>query len=146
MSDMIRIRSIKNYLQEFGNDGIGKGLPVETVKNQIIDAFRKEIFDQITFKLRIADISQAEDNPKNREAVTNIMKNSYKKWLGVIREFNKYRETRNMLKPEDLDILKEENEMYDPLDGFDDEDEEPVEVPEPVPDGDFDGDSVHITH
>ena len=34
MSEMIRIRSIKEYFQEFAVDGIGKGQPVDLVKEQ----------------------------------------------------------------------------------------------------------------
>lgn len=124
MSEMIRIRRIQDYLEEFGNNGIGKGVPVSIVKEQILDAFRKEIFEQITWKLKIHDISEAQQTHENRKIVENIMKNTYKKWLGVIREFNKYRETLNMLKPEDLQIPEKENVMYDPFDGFDEENEE----------------------
>lgn len=122
--EMIRIRTITEYLQEFGNDGIGKGVPVATVKEQILDAFRKEIFDQITWKLKISDIQEVKETPENRKIVENIMKNTYKKFIGVIKAFNRFRETLNMLRPEDLQILQNEHEMYDPFDGFDDEEEE----------------------
>ena len=135
MSEMIRIRSIKEYFQEFAVDGIGKGQPVDLVKEQILDAFRKEIFDQIMWKLKVDDISKAEETPENHTIVENIMKNSYKKWLGVIKLFNRYRETLNILKPEDLQLLDEQRETYDPLDGFDDEEEneEETEDEEDIP-------------
>lgn len=132
MSEMIRIRSIREYFDEFAVHGIGKGQPTELVKQQILDAFRKEMFDQITWKLKISDISEAEDNPENRSVVENIMKNTYKKWVGLIKLFNRYRETMNVLKPEDLDeLLQEQREEYDPLDGFDDEEENGNEGEDP---------------
>ena len=135
MNDMIRIRSIREYFEEFGIHGIGKGQPVDLVKNQIMDAFRKEIFDQISWKLKVNDISEVENTPKNNLIIENIMKQSYKKWVGLVRIFNRYRETLNVLKPDDLKMLDPQREMYDPFDGFDDEDEE-------EPEDDYPGDEI----
>lgn len=108
--NIIRVRRVADYLEEFGNNGVGKGVPVETVRQQVLDAFRKEIFDQITSKLRIGDISEAKKTPENEKYVDNLMKNTYRKFLSVIREFNRYRETRGMLKPEDFKPFDEEPE------------------------------------
>lgn len=124
MSDMIRIRSIADYLQEFGNDGVGKGVPVAQVKEQILDAFRKEMFDQICWKTKVEHWQDAEPTPENEKIVQNIFRQTYKKYLGVVNAFNRYAETYNMLKPDDLTLLKDTAEMYDPFDGFDDEDED----------------------
>lgn len=124
MSEMIRIRSIPDYLEEFGNNGVGKGVPVAQVKEQILDAFRKEMFDQICWKTKVENWADAPQTPENEKIVQNIFKQTYKKYLGVIKAFNMYKETFNMLKPDDLTLLKEQQEMYDPYDGFDDEDED----------------------
>ena len=136
MSEMIRIRSIPDYLEEFGNNGVGKGVPVAQVKEQILDAFRKEMFDQICWKTKVENWADAPQTPENEKIVQNIFKQTYKKYLGVIKAFNMYKETFNMLKPDDLTLLKEQQEMYDHYDGFDDEDEDQVfceaEDPEPV--------------
>ena len=135
MTEQVCIRSIRDYFQEFGVHGIGKGANAQLVKQQIMDAFRKEIFDQIAFKLNVADISEVKPTASNQKTVENIMRNSYKKWLGLIREFNKYRETCNLLFPGDLQLFEKEQEMYDPLDGFDDEDELFCEAEDPEDDG-----------
>lgn len=113
MSEMIRIRSIKEYFNEFGVEMVGKGKPTDFVKAQIVDAFRREIFDQIFWKLKITDMSEAEQTPENERIVENIFRNSYKKWLGLIKLFDKYRETRGMLKPEDLNPFEDEEEADD---------------------------------
>lgn len=128
MSEMIRIRSIADYLEEFGNNGVGKGIPVAQVKEQILDAFRKEMFDQICWKTKVANWQDAQQTAENERIVQNIFRQTYKKYLGVINAFNRYAETYNMLKPDDLTLLKDTAEMYDPFDGFDDEDKNDDEL------------------
>lgn len=122
---MIPIRSVKGYFKEFAIEAIGKNhADPQLVKQQILDAFHKEIFGQLTMKfgdpeLLAFDISAVD--PETKRQVDNILSNSVRKWKRLCIEFAKYRETHNLLYPSDLmltleDIVKTqtgENEVVD---------------------------------
>lgn len=85
MSDMVQIRSVKQYFNDFLVEGLKNNKNISEsdvlmIKRQILDAFRKEIFGQIVFKLgrEISDMSM--DDLANLEPVQNILKNSFRKW------------------------------------------------------------------
>lgn len=118
---MVMIRSVKNYIKEFGIEAIGKKhADPELVKQQILDAFHKEIFGQLTMKfgdpeLLAYDISAVD--PETKRQVDNILSNSVRKWKRLCIEFAKYRETFNLLHPSDLmvtieDIVKGQTEGF----------------------------------
>ena len=106
------IRSVKNYIYEFGVDAIGKKkADPQLVKQQILDAFRREIFDQLAMKfgdpeLLAKDISEVD--PEKKRQVDNILSNSVRKWKRLCIEFAKYKETYNLLFPSDLMVSLED--------------------------------------
>jgi hypothetical protein len=103
---MVPIRSIKQYLKDFGYEAIiekkqDKGL----VKKQILDAFQKEIFGQIFFRFNDPNLlskSASDVDEKTREGVRHILSNARWKWKRLCAEFNKYPETRNIIDPDEL--------------------------------------------
>ena len=116
---MVPIRSVKGYIKEFGIEAIGKKhADPDLVKQQILDAFHKEIFGQLMMKfgdpeLLAFDISAVD--PETKRQVDNILANSVRKWKRLCIEFAKYRETFNLLHPSDLmvtleDIVKAQTE------------------------------------
>lgn len=130
---MVTIRSVKGYIKEFGIEAIGKKhADPDLVKQQILDAFQKEIFGQLTLKfgdpeLLAFDIESVD--PETKRQVDNILSNSIRKWKRLCIEFAKYKETFNLLQPSDLmvtleDIVKGQTE------GFVDENEEVVTTEE----------------
>lgn len=122
---MVTVRSVSGYLKEFGIEAIGKKhADPDLVKQQILDAFQKEIFGQLTMKfgdpeMLAKDISTVD--PETKRQIDNILSNSVRKWKRLCIEFSKYRETFNLLQPSDLmvtleDIVKAqtgENEVLD---------------------------------
>lgn len=85
MGDFIQIRSVKQYFNDFIVEGLKHNEHPSTsdivmIKQQILDAFRKEIFEQIADKIG----PEAKDMDKNDlatlEPVNNILKNSFRKW------------------------------------------------------------------
>ena len=85
MGDFIQIRSVKQYFNDFIVEGLKHNEHPTTsdivmIKQQILDAFRKEIFEQIADKIG----PEAKDMDKNDlatlEPVNNILKNSFRKW------------------------------------------------------------------
>ena len=122
---MVTIRSVKGYLKEFAIEAIGKQkADPQLVKQQILDAFQKEIFGQLTMKfgdpeLLAKDISSVD--PETKRQVDNILSNSVRKWKRLCIEFAKYKETYNLIFPSDLMVTLEdivgaqtgENEIVD---------------------------------
>ena len=129
--EMVPIRSIKQYLREFGYEALVKNnADKKIVKEQIIDAFQKEIFGQITFRYRDPAILSRDAgiiDEQTREGVRHILSNARWKWKRVCAEFDKYRETRGIIYEDDLmerlkDIVKiQESERENP-------DEVPIEA------------------
>lgn len=108
MEVMVPVRSVKGYIQEFAVDAIGKkhGDP-EIVKEQIIDSFQKEIFNQLMLRfddpaLLAKDISKVD--PETKRKVDNILTNSVRKWRRLCIEFP----VPNLLFPSDLMVTLED--------------------------------------
>ena len=103
---LVPIRSVKGYLKEFGFEAIGKHhAKPEIVKEQILDAFQKEVFGQLTMKFHNPAIlaeDEANVDPETKRQIDNILANSMRKWKRLCIEFAKYRETYNLLHPDDL--------------------------------------------
>lgn len=116
---MVPIRSVKGYIKEFAIEAIGKRhADPDLVREQILDAFHKEIFGQLTMRfgdpeLLAVDISTVD--PETKRQVDNILSNSVRKWKRLCIEFAKYKETFNLIQPSDLmvtleDIVKAQTE------------------------------------
>lgn len=109
---MVTIRSVKGYLKEFAIEAIGKQkADPKLVKEQILDAFQKEIFGQLTMKfgdpaLLAKDIASVD--PETKRQVDNILSNSVRKWKRLCIEFAKYKETYNLIFPSDLMVSLED--------------------------------------
>lgn len=125
-TEIVPIRSIQQYLREFGYEAIVKNHADRgLVKEQIIDAFQKEIFGQIVFKYKDAALLSRPDeqiDEKTREGVRHILSNAKWKWKRVCAEFNKYRETKDLISEDELllrlqDVVKiQESERDHPGD------------------------------
>ena len=105
-TEIVPIRSIQQYLREFGYEAIVKNHADRgLVKEQIIDAFQKEIFGQIVFKYKDAALLSRPDeqiDEKTREGVRHILSSAKWKWKRVCAEFNKYRETKDLISEDEL--------------------------------------------
>ena len=121
---IVPIRSVKGDFKEFGIEAIGKKhADPQMVKQQLLDAFQKEIFGQLTMKfgdpeLLAVDVSAID--PETKRQVDNILSNSVRKWKRLCMVFAQYRETPDMIMPSDLmvtleDIVKAQTEgTYNP--------------------------------
>lgn len=118
---MVPIRSVKGYFKEFGIEAIGKKhADKDVVRKQILDAFQKEIFGQLTMKfgdpeLLAFDVSAVD--PETKRQVDNILSNSIRKWKRLCMVFAQYRETHDLIMPSDLmisieDIVKGQTEGF----------------------------------
>ena len=85
MTEMVQIRSVKQYFNDFvvkGLEGKEKVNQVDLIpiKNAILDAFRKEIFGQIIFKLGPEAATMSKDEMANIDFVNNILVQTFRKW------------------------------------------------------------------
>lgn len=103
---MTPIRSVQGYFKAFAIEAIGKkNADRELVKEQILDAFQKEIFGQIVGRYGDPNLlakNEWDVDPEVKLGVDNILRNSLQKWKKLVGLFGKYRETANLLYEKDL--------------------------------------------
>ena len=85
MEQMIQIRSVKQYFNDFLVEGLKHNehptsADILMIKQQMLDAFRKEIFEQVYDKLGPDAENLTLDELGSMEKVQNILKNSFRKW------------------------------------------------------------------
>ena len=99
MGRQVIIRTKEQFWKDYVLEGISKKLSKEQIKANLLNAFRGELFGQITMASPEGLIN-ADDQTKRK--VSNIIKQSGNKWKSLCMECNKYRETRGMIKPSDV--------------------------------------------
>ena len=116
MNEDVRIRSAEEYFEEYGRRRIYEQKQDRlSVKSQLITAFHNEIFGLVAMraKKQFKDIPK-EGDPEALRIARNVVRDATKKWLKVVRMFESYPETRGLLKPEDISVIPEGDEI-----GFD---------------------------
>jgi len=116
MNNDVRIRSAEQYFEEYGREKIYKQKQDRLmVKQQLINAFHNEIFSLVAMraKKQFKDIPK-EGDPEALRIARNVVKDETKKWLKLVRMFEMYSETSGVIKPEDISLIPEEDEI-----GFD---------------------------
>ena len=104
MEEMVRVRSADEYFRIYAVEGIGKNkMDRMMVRSQLIDAFHKEIFGLVSIrtKKQFNEIP-AEGDPEALRVAKNVVKDTTKKWLKLVKMFEKYKETSGLLKPDDI--------------------------------------------
>lgn len=125
-TEIVPIRSIHQYLREFGYEALVKNHADRgLVKEQILDAFQKEIFGQIVLKYNDVELlskPESQVDEKIKVGIRHILTNSKWKWKRLCLEFNKYRETKDLIQEDELmsrlqDVVKiQESEREHPGD------------------------------
>ena len=102
----IPIRSVKGYFKEFCVEALVKRKGDRNlIKNQLIAAFKDELFNQFSMKLGDPQILAKDDSlvdPETKQKVDNILSNTVRKWKRLCVECQKYRETCNWIFPSEL--------------------------------------------
>ena len=118
MAEIVTIRSVKQYFNEFivqpakehGINWLRNNY--ETVKKQILDTFRKEIFGQVVFKLGPEAATISRDQLAQMDGIQNILEQSFRKWRRLCILCSEYGVT--FLGLEDLrDALEDEDDDGD---------------------------------
>lgn len=156
--EMLQIRGWRQMWNDIMVKGTEEGLKSDQIKASLIEAFRKEIFGQMMFRLKVSDIEllgKVPETPENRQIVENIYRESLKKWKALVKECRQHLQTMNLIREDDLTLWDKEEEQEDDEDGgyefCDAEDPEEEDIPEselpekdlvPEEGGDFDGDAA----
>ena len=97
----------KHYVVEGLKDHVSKN----DIRLALIDVMRKEVFQQMMNRMKVTDPKLALKTPKNEEIVKNIAIQARNKWASLVRECNKWTETLNMLKEDDLKEIWADEEI-----------------------------------
>jgi hypothetical protein len=121
MAEMVTVRSVKNYFNEFivkpAKDHGIKWLSqnYELVKKQILDAFRKEIFGQVVFKLGPKAAIISKDELAQMDGIQNILQQSFRKWRRLCILCSEYgfsfmglEDLKDALEDDDVDDIRKE--------------------------------------
>lgn len=136
--DMVRVRNWKELWNDYIVEGLKKGCKPAEIRKNLVEAFRKEIFDMMAFRLKVDDLEQALHTPENEQIVINLTKNAKHKWLRLMQECRKYPETRSLLRESDLTLEdRDEETEEEEEDRFEYDD---VEDPEEEYESSWDGD------
>lgn len=79
-TEMVRIRSVKQYWNDIIWEGFKNGLKKDAIKSNLLDEFRREIFGQVAFKLGPEAATMSRDELANLDGIQNILHNSFRKW------------------------------------------------------------------
>lgn len=112
----VRILSANDYFEEYGRKRIyEQKMDRLMVKKQLIDAFHNEIFSLVAMraKKQFKDIPK-EGDPEAIRIARNVVRDETKKWIKLWKMFESYTETSGVIKPEDISIIPEGDEI-----GFD---------------------------
>ena len=116
MQEQINVLTAEQYFKKYGDNGIGKGADRWMIKRQLIDAFRREVFQIITDRLKktVDDLKDIpEGDPEAIRVAKNVIHDTTMKWKKLCKLFDSYVQTANLIKPEDLklfDDIEEEKE------------------------------------
>ena len=104
MAEMVQVRSWKHFWNDYIVEGLKNGAKPADIRRNVVDAFRREIFGQMMFRMNVDDLKKAEETPYNVRIVEKISINEKKKWDALVRHCKKYPETANLLQEGDLTL------------------------------------------
>ena len=110
MQEGVIVLSADQYFKKYAVDGIGKGADRWMIRRQLIDAFKKEMFGLIAMRTKksFEDIPP-EGDPEAMRIAKNVIHDETMKWKKLCIMFAKYKETANLIGPNDL-------KQYDEID------------------------------
>ena len=112
MSETVVIRSKNQLWNDFIIRGLQENVSKIDIQANLIDAMRKEIFGQMMLRMKVDDIRDAPQTPENEKIVLSISDQAHKKWVSLVKECRKYKETMDIIAEDDLTrIWDDEEEM-----------------------------------
>ena len=106
MSRQVIVRSKEQYWKDYILTGLSNKLSKEMIRQQLLDAFEKEIFGLIALRTNTDDWRNLPETPKNKATIVNIMKQAQNKWVSLCIEAARYKETKGIILPSDLEKIQ----------------------------------------
>ena len=137
--EMLVIRNKYQLWNDFIVPGMEKRVERELIRAQLKEAIRKEVFDQICWRTKVMNPSEAPHTPENERIVENIVKETLKKWMALVKMCDSRIRTFNLISESDLvDLFEDPNDIWDDEDSGYEFGE--AEDPEEETGNDWDGD------
>lgn len=121
MTEMVPIRSVKQYWNDYIVNGLGKGVRKEIVKGQLLDSFQKEVFGQVAFKLGVNTAMMDREDLAQLDGIQNILHNSFRKWRRLcilcmehgIRNFIQLEDLKHILEETTEEVIANDSSVRD---------------------------------
>ena len=110
MGKQVIVRSKEQYWRDYILTGLANHLGKETIKNQLLDAFRREMFDLIAIRTNIEDIDKVPETLRNKKTVENIARQARNKWVSLCIMCARFKETHGIILPSDIEAISAEAE------------------------------------
>lgn len=111
MNETVLIPDAYWYWNKYGKDAIiDRNADRIFTKKQLVDAFHKEIFNLVAMRSKKKFDGQIppEGDPEALAIVANVVKETTRKWIKVVKIFESHPRTRGLLTVDDLRIESEE--------------------------------------
>ena len=105
MARQVIIRSKDQYWHDYILEGITKKLPHERIKQNLLDAFQKEMFGQLVIHCNVGDVADVPDLSKRTIFATNLFKQTKNKWDSLCKMCSQYVETMHLITPSDIEEI-----------------------------------------
>lgn len=97
----VLVRTIDGYWHDFVLTGLEKRKTLPDIREELIEAFQNEMFSLLLTRSKAPALACIDETPKNINIAKNVGKEARRKWLGLVRRCNKYKQTWGMLQPDD---------------------------------------------
>ena len=102
------VRTKEQYWKDYILEGLSKKLSKEMIKQQLLDAFRKEIFGLITMRAKVDNFADIQETPENKKMIENVSKQAQNKWISLCIMCAHFEETKGLIMPSDIEKISEE--------------------------------------
>ena len=104
MAEIVQVLSAEQYFRKYAIEGIGKGGDRWFIKQQLVDAFKKEMFGLVALRTQKYSDIPKEQNIQAMHVARNVIHDSTLKWKKICKMFSQYKETAGLLTMDDIRI------------------------------------------
>lgn len=107
--EKISVMSAEQYFQKYAENGIGKGADRWMIKRQMMDEIRRETFNLIADRTGWQQTDHLpEEGCEESRKVKAYVRDARNKWKKLCEMFSKFKETMNLIKPEDFKLFEKD--------------------------------------
>ena len=103
----IRVMGARHYWHNFILDGLQERRSPAIIREKVKERFVSEMLGQVHVRLNLRPEDDIPDTEKSRKIVASIAKQTLEMWKAVCKLCARYRETRDICRPDDLVINDE---------------------------------------